>query len=212
MSKKLSYNDYGWEDGPTDAHSFILPKLLKILENDRDKTILDIGCGNGFITNKLIAAGYNVYGIDASESGINIAREKNPERFFLQNIENENLPNQLENKTFDLIIATEVIEHLYNPGMFVNFCKKILLKNGKGSGELILSTPYHGYIKNLALSLTNHWDHHFTVLWDGGHIKFFSRKTLTKLLEKYELKVIDFKGCGRLPYLWKTMFLRAKIG
>ena len=212
MSKKLSYKDYGWEKGATDAHSFILPKLLEILRNDKKKTILDIGCGNGFLTNKLIDEGYDIYGIDASQTGIEIAQKQNKSRFFLQNIESQELPEELQNLNFNLVIATEVIEHLYHPGDFIKFCKKILLSNQPEGGELILSTPYHGFLKNLALSLTNHWDKHFTVSWDGGHIKFFSRYTLSNLLNKHDFKVIDFKGCGRIPYLWKTMFMRAKIG
>ena len=46
----------------------------------------------------------------------------------------------------------------------------------------IISTPFHGYWKNLALALTNKMDWHYTALWDHGHIKFFSPRTLTRLL------------------------------
>ncbi len=54
-------------------------------------------------------------------------------------------------------------------------------------------------------------DNHFTVLWDGGHIKFWSRKTITVLLEEFGFKILVFKGSGRIPYLWKSMFIKAKI-
>lgn len=77
---------------------------------------------------------------------------------------------------------------------------------------MIISTPYHGYLKNLALAATGKLDNHFTVLWDGGHIKFWSVKTLSKLLEEYGFEVVEFKGSGRIPYLWKSMLLRVKIG
>jgi len=59
-----------------------------------------------------------------------------------------------------------VIEHLFLPRALLRFAAKVL----KPSGSLILSTPYHGYLKNLALALTGKLDKHFTVLWDGGHI------------------------------------------
>lgn len=78
-------------------------------------------------------------------------------------------------------------------------------------GEIIISTPYHGYLKNLVISLLNGWDKHFTALWDGGHIKFWSRKTLTQLLEEFGFEIVAFKGSGRLPYLWKSMFIKAQI-
>jgi 2-polyprenyl-6-hydroxyphenyl methylase/3-demethylubiquinone-9 3-methyltransferase len=57
------------------------------------------------------------------------------------------------------------------------------------------------------MALTGTLDAHFTVLWDGGHIKFWSRKTLTTLLEDYGYAGQRFYGAGRLPWLWKSMIL-----
>ena len=61
------------------------------------------------------------------------------------------------------------------------------------------------------MALTGKMDTHFTVLWDGGHIKFWSVKTLTKLLEEFGFEMVVFKGSGRLPYLWKSMFIKVHI-
>ena len=72
------------------------------------------------------------------------------------------------------------------------------------------STPYHGYLKNLMLSLFDHWDFHHTVLWEGGHIKFWSRKTLGRLLEQNGFKVLSFQGVGRMPFIWKSMIIVAQ--
>ena len=82
---------------------------------------------------------------------------------------------------------------------------------GDRRGEIIISTPYHGYWENLALALTNKMDSHFTALWDGGHIKFWSRRTLTQLLNEFGFEVTEFHGSGRLPLLWKSMFVRARL-
>lgn len=203
------YQDYGWDEEATHAHSYLYKSLQSLIGTNTNQTILDIGCGNGVIANRLIKQGYNVYGIDASTSGIDIARKKNPDRFFVQNIADQELPIEIRNINFNLIISTEVIEHLYNPRGYIAFCKEILMKNG--SGEIIISTPYHGYLKNLALAITGKMEDHFTVLWDGGHIKFWSLKTLTQLLNEYGFEFIAFKGSGRVPYLWKSMFIKAKI-
>jgi 2-polyprenyl-3-methyl-5-hydroxy-6-metoxy-1,4-benzoquinol methylase len=100
-----------------------------------------------------------------------------------------------------------VIEHLYDPEGFINFCKKVL----KNDGELIISTPYHGYLKNLSLSLFNKWDSHLSPGWHGGHIKFWSRVTLTDILTNAGFTVTAFKGCGRIPYFWKSMIIKAKL-
>lgn len=80
----------------------------------------------------------------------------------------------------------------------------------KPNGLLVLSTPYHGYLKNLALSVLDAWDTHHTPLWHGGHIKFWSRRTLGQLLSENGFETIGFSGVGRLPYLWKSMILVAR--
>ena len=74
-------------------------------------------------------------------------------------------------------------------------------------GRFICTTPYHGYLKNLAISLTNKWDDHITPFWDGGHIKFWSRKTLGRLLTEAGFTNLQFRGAGRLPYLWMSMVM-----
>jgi 2-polyprenyl-3-methyl-5-hydroxy-6-metoxy-1,4-benzoquinol methylase len=119
------------------------------------------------------------------------------------------LPDELRDINFNTIISTEVIEHLYSPRDYFDFCKRVLQKSG--GGELIVSTPYHGYVKNVVLSVTGQMDKHFTVLWDGGHIKFWSKKTLSNVLQERGFQNLKFVGCGRLPYLWKSMIMTARI-
>jgi len=206
----MQYKEYGYlGSGASCAHPYLVADLFNLLNKQRNKTILDIGCGNGFVARSLIERGFNVYGIDASKEGIAYASSFYKDRFFVQDINSMALPASIIDLKFDTIISTEVIEHLYAPRDFVHFCKNILEKNN--GGELILSTPYHGYFKNLVLALFNKTDNHYTALWDGGHIKFWSKKTLTRLIEEQEFKVIKFKGSGRIPYLWKSMFIKAKI-
>jgi hypothetical protein len=48
------------------------------------------------------------------------------------------------------------------------------------------------------------------VLWHGGHIKFWSRNTLSLLLQESGFEVVAFSGVGRFPYLWKSMVLVAR--
>ena len=205
-----NYKDYGyWNNASTHSHSYITKPMLGLLSPSVNRTILDVGCGNGAIVKHFVENGYNTYGTDASESGIKIATQFSEERFALQDLSTDDLPIKFDHLIFDTITATEVIEHLYDPRAFVKFCKNILLKNG--GGEIILTTPYHGYIKNLLLAITGKWDQHADPLWDGGHIKLWSRKTLTKLLVEHDCTVTKCKGCGRVPYLWKSMIIKAKI-
>ncbi|HEY0175169.1 MAG TPA: class I SAM-dependent methyltransferase, partial [Pedobacter sp.] len=187
---------------------YLQQPLLDLLHQDQNKCILDLGCGNGYFANLLIRSGYNAYGTDASEKGIAIAKRQNPERFHLQDLSAGRLPVQLQQLKFDTIISTEVIEHLYDPEQFIRFCREQL--NAQG-GELIITTPYHGYLKNLLLSLLNKWDTHMSPLWLGGHIKLWSKKTLSELLKQHGFKITAFKGCGRFPYFWKSMIIKATL-
>lgn len=203
-----AYKEYGYSDeSPTYSHSYLYSSLLQMLNPSTNRVILDVGCGNGYIAAELIKLGYEVYGIDASVEGIKIANNTCPDHFFVMDISQGDLPDQIKHKKFDTIISTEVIEHLYDPKSYIKFCYNILEQNG--SGEIIISTPYHGYFKNLLFGIIGVWDRHFTVLWDGGHIKFWSKKTLTSLLEENNFRVKEFLGSGRLPFLWKSMFIKA---
>jgi 2-polyprenyl-3-methyl-5-hydroxy-6-metoxy-1,4-benzoquinol methylase len=202
------YKDYGFTDNEPSHTFFYLQKpLLSMLDKNRNRCILDLGCGNGHLVSYLIKQGFNAYGTDASENGIAIAKKEHPDRLFVQDLSTGQLPDQLRSLQFDTIISTEVIEHLYNPDGFIDFCKNTLQK----SGEIIISTPYHGYLKNLMLSFFNKWDTHHGPTWLGGHIKFWSRKTLSQLLMDKGFTIVDFKGCGRVPYFWKSMIIKARL-
>lgn len=169
--------------------------------------VLDLGCGNGSLTHVIAQQGCEVIGVDNSAPGIAIARQSFPECEFIQaDIYELPAPDMVE--SFDVVLAIEVIEHLLYPKEIARAAKKCL----KPGGKLIISTPYHGYLKNLLLAISGQLDKHFTVLWDNGHIKFFSVATLTTLLKKEGYTDIKFRFAGRLPYLWKSMLCCSKFG
>jgi len=146
-----------------------------------------------------------VTGVDSSKTGIAAARNLLPSaKFYEMRVYDDT--ERLPDRDFDAVVSTEVVEHLYSLQALPCFASSIL----RPSGLLIIFTPYHGFLKNLAVSLFNGWDAHHTPLWEGGHIKFWSRKTLTHLLEKNGFVVISFHGAGRLPLLWKSMILVAR--
>jgi 2-polyprenyl-3-methyl-5-hydroxy-6-metoxy-1,4-benzoquinol methylase len=128
------YTDYGYvDDSFSCAHSCLLNTIKKLLNSGEHKSILDIGCGNGAVANFLISKGFDVYGTDASSSGIQIANKKNPGRFFIQNLDSNEIPPEIKDKQFDTIISTEVVEHLYDPRKYISVCKSIL--NGGGNNN-----------------------------------------------------------------------------
>ena len=65
----------------------------------------------------------------------------------------------------------------------------------------ILSTPDHGYAKNLVMAILDKWDNHFNIFEDGWHIKFFSPRTLCRLIEDEGFVDTCFRFGGRVPFL-----------
>ena len=199
----MAYSDYGYA---SDTPCHMLGRILPVVDSmvgplPAGARMLDIGCGNGALAGQFLARGMQVVGVDLSESGIAIARKKYPQgRFEILNAEGD-LLESLAAEPFDVVISTEVIEHLYDPRAFARTAFAAV----RPGGRFVCTTPYHGYLKNLALSLVGKWDSHASPLWDGGHIKLFSRRTLGQLLDDAGFVNVAFAGIGRLPYLWMSM-------
>ncbi len=212
MQANTTGYEYSYQNSkPGHHHAYLLDPLLKLLSLASNSTpnqvrILDIGCGNGSLTFFLAQQGYQVVGLEASESGIRYARQKFNNCEFIVGSVYDAVPQNLEN-SFDIVLSTEVIEHLYYPKELARYASKCL----KPDGRFILTTPYHGYWKNLLLAISGKMERHFTVLWDGGHIKFFSVNTLSNLLRSEGFANQEFDFAGRLPYLWKSMLCSCSL-
>ncbi len=203
--------DYGWTKGDTGncTHScaYLAPKILDILKQLQAKRILDVGAGDGKLCGVLSREGYDVAGVEYDAQGVEIAKGNCPGvPFYHFGVEDNPADLLAIEKPFDAVVSTEVIEHLFSPHHLPIYAAGVL----KDHGYLIVSTPYHGYLKNLALAVFDKWDSHHSPLWSGGHIKFWSRATLTRLLETNGFHVIGFHGVGRQPYLWKSMIMVAQ--
>jgi 2-polyprenyl-3-methyl-5-hydroxy-6-metoxy-1,4-benzoquinol methylase len=204
----MSVDDYGWESTAVpESCNYIAPRVLSLLKALRVRRVADLGCGNGALCASLRREGFEVVGIENDGRGCQLARHNHPEiAFYKYGVQDDPAELLARELGFDLVVSTEVIEHLFSPHLLPRYARSIL----NDGGLLVISTPYHGYLKNLVLSLFNHWDAHHTPLWHGGHIKFWSKKTLTALLEANGFRVISFDGVGRCPLLWKSMILTAR--
>jgi 2-polyprenyl-3-methyl-5-hydroxy-6-metoxy-1,4-benzoquinol methylase len=218
MQTSTSY-EYSYGSSQLEHHYHYLAKpVLNLIHTAIDQTphlspsasskikILDLGCGNGSFSNFFATQGFEVVGIEESASGVAQAQQAYPNCQFRQGSIYDLDLTDLE-QAFDLVISTEVIEHLFYPKELVRVARQCL----RPAGTLILTTPYHGYIKNLALALSGKLDRHFTTLWDGGHIKFFSVNTLSQLVVSEGFIDPQFQFTGRLPYLWKSMVCAATL-
>lgn len=190
-------------------HRHFLPKVFELAGELRPGTrVLDVGCGNGYTCGEFLRRGCKVVGIDLSEQGIALARRTYPEARFEVLAADENILRNLGESPFNLVVSTEVVEHLYAPRKWARGCFNALRPGGK----FICTTPYHGYLKNLLISIRGGWDKHANPLWDGGHIKLWSKRTLAGLLNDVGFAKLEIAGAGRIPGLWMTMVVRATKG
>ncbi|MFA5976302.1 MAG: class I SAM-dependent methyltransferase [Elusimicrobiota bacterium] len=191
------------------ADQYLVPVILEILNRisrGRGLRLVDVGCGDGYGAACYSAAGHTVQGFDASEEEIQRARQSHPDlRLEVASVYDEDIVERWKGPV-DGVVALEVVEHLFDPKAFFAQSYRLL----EEGGHLILSTPYHGYWKNLALAVLGGWDRHHGVDWDGGHIKFFSKGTLAEMAQKAGFKNLRFRGVGRFPYFWKSMILTAQ--
>ncbi len=197
--------EFVWEDTKVPgAHRYLVPPTVRVLREMGARVVLDLGCGNGSFTALLQCRNFLVVGCDASESGIALARRAHPTIDFFEHDISNPLPSSFTG-VYDAVVSLEVVEHLMQPRHLVARAYSAL----RPGGVLIMSTPYHGYWKNLSLALTNKFDSHWHPLRDFGHVKFFSRGTLSQLVHEAGFSVRDFLRVGRIPAFACSMILVA---
>ena len=197
---------YQYADAGTNhSHEYLLPEFLDLLDKLCPEKIklFEIGFGNGSVANRLTKLGYSVVGVDPSKEGVLFAKENYPKIALFEGSTEDKLFEKFG--AFKLVYSIEVIEHVFDPFQFMKTINSLLIPNG----IVILTTPYHGYLKNLAIGILNRWDKHFTALWRGGHIKFWSPKTLKILLESEGFRINQIKRVGRIKYFAKSMIIVA---
>ena len=100
-----------------------------LLQEDSIRKVLDVPCGEGAFTNRMLAKGIDVYAGDCE----NII--KAPDAKWVGCDMNQPLP--FEDHEFDAIVCIDGIEHVERPFDFVRECSRVIRKEG----ALIVSTP-----------------------------------------------------------------------
>lgn len=147
--------------------------LNKIIKARPGIKILEIGCGLGYLTFSLNKAGFEATGIDISEDAVRQANEKFGNNYFCRSVEELAADG---GGNYDVVIMTELIEHLNDINSFIGNAAKLIKKDGC----LIITTPDNGaFIKKHA------W---YTDL-PPVHSWWLSKKSLTVIGEKLGMKV-----------------------
>jgi methionine biosynthesis protein MetW len=201
------------------ADMFRIVPVLKFV--GRDKTVLDIGCGNGCISELISRNNNEVYGVDISDNALEVARSRGIKASRLD-IECEKLP--FPDSRFDAVVCAEIIEHIFDTDGFLDEIKRVL----KPGASLIITTPNLATLgRRLLLSLG--MNPHIEVSLDplaSGHIRYFVKGTLVYLLQAHGFEVVavtsdivNFNGRGSLysamipkifPTLGRTLIVKAE--
>ena len=154
--------------------------------------VLDVGCGEGQLTAEAARAGYAVVGIDVAEEPLRRARERHDNLDLrLVGVQQE---WPLADASFDAVWAGETLEHVADTAAWLSQVRRVM----RSGASLLLSTPAHERLAMLALALSaRRMDEHFDPRAD--HLRFYTRRTLARLLEDFGFERIDVRSAGGLP-------------
>lgn len=170
----------------SDNREFLRTYKEKALEFLPEKPcrVLDVGCGTGVNSERIIQLGHKVVGIDISETAINKYKELGFEGY-VHNI-NSPLPASW-NESFDVVWAADVLEHLESPQAAIRSIYKVL----KNQGILIATTINSSWFVFRILYLLGKT---VTQLQHPHHIKFFNVELIREYIEEGGGEVANIIG------------------
>ena len=171
----MGYFERLWRGLPDSApEHFELRRAFLISALEPGSRVIDVGCGAGWFSGALVAAGFSVVGVEAAEEPVRRARARHGDLEFVV-AGGAELP--FPAGRFDAAWMGEVIEHVQDGlGLLAEVARVV----GPG-GRLVLSTPDHPGPRRLWLGVSRRaFEEHFEPRSD--HVRFFTRRTLAGLL------------------------------
>ena len=164
--QKISDNKYFLHE---EFHRSSKIYTLSNIPKNGTMSVLDVGCGTGLNSQYISKQGHKVTGIDISQ----IAIEKYRNNGFNGITCDIKKGIPVSDESFDMIFASEVLEHIHDTSFFFSEAYRIL----KPGGTLLLSTPNSAYF---LYRLFGVFGKTLTELQHPGHIRFFSKRSLLK--------------------------------
>lgn len=186
---------------PTNPRIIEMLNLTKKL-NLTDKKILDIGCHDGSFLNLLKKRTTKLYGLEASQAAVKVCLKNkiSAKAYFFD----DSTPMPYPDSSFDLIVAGEIIEHIYHTDLFLQEIHRLL----KPHGHLLISTPNIASLGRrilLASGISPLLEDSLSKIGSAGHIRYFTFKSLDKLLSDNNFKAkvvksdhINFDSSGKI--------------
>jgi SAM-dependent methyltransferase len=157
---------------------------------------LDLGCGAGEFTALMARAGAAAVGADVAQAALRRARARNPELDFRLVPFDGPLP--LEDSAFDLVWASEVIEHVADTARWLSEVRRVLAPGGR----LLLTTPSHGRLRILAGGLERYSEPL------GDHLHLYTRRSLLQVLDEFGFESVRARTAAGPPLLRRLLLVQ----
>lgn len=169
-------------------------RVVRMVGNE--KRVLEIGAGPGSITKLLThVSNCRVTALDIDDDSIK-RLASHCEHAYKTDLNNPNWPQVLVGSDkFDVVVAADVLEHVYQPQSVLTAMKDFLNEDG----YIVISLPHVGHSVIHACLFDENFEYNDFGLLDKTHIRFFGIKNIQKLFEDARLKIIHAEFVVRKP-------------
>ena len=162
----------------------------------RTDRVLDLGCGDGAFTGTLAQEAAQVVGADVALAALARARARHPGLDFRQVRFDGPLP--FEDCAFDLVWASEVIEHVGDTARWLSEVRRVLAPEGR----LLITTPSHGRLR-VALGGLERFSEPL-----GDHLHLYTRRSLRAVLGEFGFTEVVVRPAAGPPLLRRLLLAR----
>ena len=162
-------------------------RISTLLKSKPPSKILDLGCSSGLLAERLEAMGHHVTGVDVME----IAGVTGRTSSFVKADLNDGIPPQV-GTGFDIVLAADVLEHLVNPGNLMGQVRNVLSPDGTA----LFCVPNIAHWYPRLRSTLGMFDYDQRGILDSTHLRFFTRRSIRKLVERQGFTVRRIESVG----------------
>jgi SAM-dependent methyltransferase len=201
VAVRAQYESF-WADAPQDPEPWAWERrrALLLAEARAGERVLDLGCGAGRFVAALRGAGADPVGVEIAEAALERARANVPGADLRLLEADGSLP--LEHASVDLVWCSEVLEHIADTEHALLEVRRVL----RPGGRVLITVPFHGRAKAALIALLR-FDRHFDPT--GQHLRFYTRSSLARTLDRAGFEEIDVRPWGGPPLLRTGLTARA---
>lgn len=165
-------------------------------------TVLDVGCGNGHLLYQLADRYRNLVGLEYSAHRLEHAKLNLPKDRFTPVLGSAEDMSELATGSIDCIVSADTIEHIPDVYRAADELFRVL----KAGGKLVMNTPNIAFLKKRVLLMLGRFPSTSQpneglgndILFDGGHLHYFTYRSLSLLLERVGFEIEKRVGYGAL--------------